>query len=150
MAIHWSRSVPSEKGGIAVPESPHASFAPRRQTLKVRGPSLKNPQEPPALNLNRQSPSFAKFRSIKALYIHIYIYTHMLTPPTTRKNLHFVHLSITVLKQRRRKSKNLKIQKSKTFYIYRVLHFLDFWKFGFLEFGNFRIFNFGILEFETF
>ena len=37
----------------------------------------------------------------------------MLTPPTTRKKAHSANLSITVIRQRLRKSKNPKIQKSK-------------------------------------
>ena len=46
------------------------------------------------------------------LLMCIYIYICSL-PPTTRKNAHFAHLSITVIRQRLRKSKNPKIQKSK-------------------------------------
>ena len=82
---------------------------------------------------------------------HIYIY--MLTPPTTPKNAHFAHLSITVIRQRLRKSKNPKsknpkIHKSKTFYIYGILpFFFDFWIFGFLDFKILGFLEFWSLRF---
>ena len=107
--------------------------------------------------------------------IYIYIYAHILAPPlpTTRKNAHFANLSLTVIRQRLRKSKNPKmknskipkiqnsknpkIQKSKTFHIYGILQvFFGFWDFGNFgifvfssQFWNFRVFfTFGILKFE--
>ena len=107
------------------------------------------------------------------IHVYIYIYTYIIyvftyiymctyiyicsPPPTISKNAHFAHLSIIVIWQRLRKSKNpknLKIQKTKTFYIYGILHFfLDFWIFGFLDFwvfgffGFFDFWNFGVLDF---
>ena len=44
--------------------------------------------------------------------------------------------------------KSLKIQKSKTFYIYGILHFfgiLDFWNFGFFDFWIFGFFGFSLI-----
>ena len=87
-----------------------------------------------------------------------YISIYMFALPTTRKTAHFAHVSITVIRQRLRKSKNpknqkiqnfknpkiqksknlniqkpenLKIQKAKTFTSMESCIFLDFWTLGF-------------------
>ena len=97
---------------------------------------------------------------------HVLIYAHPPPPPTTRRNAHFAHLSktITVFRQRLRKSKNPKTQNSKnpktqTFshsrnlafffgcWVVRFLDFLEFWNFGILEFWIFGILDFWMLVF---
>ena len=81
-----------------------------------------------------------------SIYIctYIYIYMHML-PPYDTQTCTFAHLSITIIRQRLRKSKDPKIPKSrkmqdsvdaKKFWIFR---FSDFWIFRFLDFWNFRV-----------
>ena len=83
---------------------------------------------------------------------YIYIYAH---PPYDTQNEHFAHLSITVIRQPLRKSKNPKTKKSKNPKIQNFLHLqnlaffwildfwiLDFWIFGFLDCWIFWIFGF--------
>ena len=65
------------------------------------------------------------------IHTYISIYAH---PPTTRKNAHFAHLSITVIRQRLRKSKNPKIENEK-----KMQDSVDVKSFGFLDFWNFEI-----------
>ena len=83
------------------------------------------------------------------MYIYIYMYAH---PPTTPKNALFAHFSITVIRQRLRKSKTPKLQKSKNLKIQkfrnpktiaRFRRCKKLWTFGFFL----GILEFFILEF---
>ena len=113
-----------------------------RNSVPERSKASNKEQLGPTIIIKYLAPSTITNPYIeKKKYIYIYIYAH--PPPTTRKNAHFANLSITVIRQRLRKSK-----KSKTFYIYGILQlFLDFWIFGFLDFWIFGCLEFWSLRF---
>ena len=103
---------------------------------------------------------------------HLYVYIYRCSPcPTARVRMHILPIYPEQLLgndcqnpriQKSKTPKTQKIQKSKTFHIYGILHcfldfwilgflfFLDFWILGFLDFGIFGFLDFGIFGFWDF